>query len=155
MAIHKKLLKVTQENGQSVCANIIRAGNNVTIKVDKLELVKIANPDFSKDGVIAMTIDISKYQDAIIKITKYLEDLFLKGMADNDSKITSNVSRSDTRRNDGKNSKRKVKSSERQGNYESLHSGSRGNKHTKDVELKNTTTDLEQSDNPSDSIKDK
>lgn len=97
MTTFKKPLKVSTPEGRRIFANIYQ-GADITIEIPFLEVVKKDKPAFAKKGIIRFSIEQSKYKDAITKIEKYLETLFL-GELENDNTGTSVKAKSKPRRN--------------------------------------------------------
>ncbi len=77
-----RLLKVATPEGKRIPANIHRVGKRVSIRVDYLEVVEKDNPPFAEKGIIKVSCEQPKYVETINLLTQYLEDLFLKGMSD-------------------------------------------------------------------------
>ncbi len=75
-------LKVSNPKGERIYAKILRLGDNVRIEINYLEVVKKDDPPFAHNGVITISVSRKKYSETIATLTQYLEDLFLKGMAD-------------------------------------------------------------------------
>ena len=129
---HPRPLKVSTAEGERIVAKITSfpMKGTVRIEVPFLEEVKRDAPPFSKDGIIIMTCERKVYMETIYKVTKYLEDLFLKGMADEDID-SSTGPQSESRRikkNDIERANGKI---ERKRDSPSVHSSSRRDKSTK------------------------
>ena len=77
-------LKVSTPEGKRIEAEIIRMQDYVQVAIPFLDAVKKDDPPFAKDGVIHFPVERSKYEETIVKLEKYLESLFLKGMGDED-----------------------------------------------------------------------
>ncbi len=122
--IYPRPLKVSTPEGKRIYAKIFRLGENIRIEINYLEEVKKDDPPFSVNGVIRMRVPIEKYKDTIKLLTKYLEDLFLKGMSDEDT-YTSLGAKPKSRRSKKINTGGKIKSLERERDIPSLHSGTR------------------------------
>ena len=84
MSAYSKPLKVSTPEGKRVVALINRTFDNVLIEIPFLEVVLKDEASFSRNGVIHINVPRKKYMETINLLTKYLEDLFLKGMADED-----------------------------------------------------------------------
>jgi hypothetical protein len=122
---YKRLLNVSTPEGKRIEAIISPSGTNVNIRVEYLDVVEQDNPEFAKNGVISFTVVKTKYKGALNILTKYLEDLFLKGMS-NENLYSSIGITSNKRRNAKKNKPRKVESTKREGDTSSLHDSARG-----------------------------
>ena len=122
-------LNVCSPEGKRVDAKITQMGSLCKIEIDFLEVVKKDNPPFAKDGVISFESDSTKHQEIIFKLEKYLEDLFLKGMADEDLHRSLRIE-SKSRRDKAARLSRKARSSKRKGNTPSVHFGARGGEQT-------------------------
>jgi len=82
---YARALKVSSPDGERIYAKIFRLKDDVIIEVNYLEVVKKDNPPFAHNGIIKMHASLEKYKETLSLLTKYLEDLFLKGMADEDT----------------------------------------------------------------------
>ena len=122
-------LKVSTPEGKRIYAKIFRLGENIRIEINYLEVVKKDDPPFSINGVIKMRVPIIKYKNTINLLTKYLEDLFLKGMSDEDT-YTSLGAKPKSRRFKKVNSGGETKSFEGKGDTSSLHSSTRRSEST-------------------------
>lgn len=123
--MYTKLLQVSTPEGKRISANINRTGNKVFIGVDYLKIVEKDNPSFAEKGIIKISCDLSKYSKTIKLLTQYFEDLFLKGMAD-ENIYTGLGIKSKSRRTKRKDTKREVGNSKREGSSSSVHAGARG-----------------------------
>jgi hypothetical protein len=123
---YKRLLNVSTPKGKRIEAVITQSGTNVNIRVDYLSVVEKDNPEFAKNGVISFTVAKTNYKETLHILTKYLEDLFLKGMS-NENLYSSIGASSNKRRNAKKNKPRKVESTKREGDTSSIHDSARGN----------------------------
>jgi len=129
--MYKKLLKVARADGKRIEANVYPlADNTVTIKVDFLEEVMEDKPAFSYDGKIVITVKKMLYADTIVILESYLENLFLKGLADEDVN-TSTGADADSGRNESEDIKRETDSDEGEGDTASIHSSPRRTEQTK------------------------
>jgi len=95
------------------------------IEVDFLDVVKKDDPPFAEDGVIIFTVERKDYEETIIKLEKYLEDLFLKGMADEDLHRSLRIEPKSGRVKAARLS-RKARSTKRKRYSAGVHSGTRG-----------------------------
>jgi len=76
-------LNVSSPDGKRIIAHIISTGDNKRIiEVAFLEEVKKDDPPFACNGQIRFSCKREKYVETIKILEKYLEDIFLKGMAD-------------------------------------------------------------------------
>jgi len=75
-------LKVSTPDGKRIYAKIFRSGDNAKIEINYLEVVKKDDPPFAHNGMITLNVPVKKYSETLAILTQYLEDLFLKGMAD-------------------------------------------------------------------------
>jgi len=82
--MYARVLYVSTPKGEEIKAKVARMGERMRVQVDPLGVVKKDNPPFAKDGAIDFVVPIGVYEETIIKLEKYLEDLFLKGMSDED-----------------------------------------------------------------------
>lgn len=103
---------------------VTRSGGMARIIVEKLDVVKKDNPEFAKDGVISINVPVQKYQETIGALTQYIEDLFLKGMADEDTYSSLRI-KPKSRRAKKSDSKRETGSSEGEGRSSGVHTGAR------------------------------
>ena len=90
--MYKKLLKVRDKNKKQIFAKIYPGQENVQIVVDYLEQVEKDKPPFANKGIIKIQVKKTEYAQrdnegitVIDRLTKYLESLFLKELADEDS----------------------------------------------------------------------
>lgn len=86
--MYQKPLKVSTAEGKRIYAKVYVQGDDRVIRVPFIKEVEKDNPPFSKKGVITITVSTNTYHDAIEKLESYLENLFLKGMADEDSRTS-------------------------------------------------------------------
>lgn len=82
--VFKRLLKVTTPEGRRIYAHVFPNGSTRIIQVGYLDVVAKSEPPFAAQGVIRMTIPNDKYKETLVTLTRYLEDLYLKGFADED-----------------------------------------------------------------------
>ena len=122
---YARALKVSTPEGKRIYAKIFRLKNDVIIEVNYLEVVKKDNPPFAHNGIIKMHTSLVKYKETLGLLTKYLEDLFLKGMADEDT-YSSLGAKPKSRRTKKINSGGEAKSFKRKRSPTSLHVSSRG-----------------------------
>ena len=134
-------LKVSHPDGTRVMAQVKRSGDQVRIVVEKLEEVKKDNPQFADDGIISITVPVSTYQNVLIKLTQYIEDLFLKGMADEDT-YSSLGTKPKSRRAKKSDSKRETGSSEGEGSSSSVHTGPRRSESSEDSRRGQTDSEM-------------
>lgn len=143
-------LKVSTPEGERIVAKVFRYGDKVRIEINYLEVVKKDDPPFAKNGVIQINVPVKKYRDAIIALTKYLEDLFLKGMADEDT-YTSLGAKPNPRRAKKLDSTRKASSSEREGGTSSVHLSPRRDESTESSRRGKSDSEMAESGNSTDS----
>jgi len=117
-------LNVSTPEGRRIEAEIIRMQDQIQVVVPFLEVVKKDNPPFAKDGVIHFPVERKNYEETIIKLEKYLEDLFLKGMADEDLHRSLRIEPKSGRVKAARLS-RKARSTKRKGSPAGLHFGTR------------------------------
>ncbi|MCK5609604.1 hypothetical protein KAR91_47455 [Candidatus Pacearchaeota archaeon] len=149
-----KVLRVSTPEGESVKAIVEHYDGKFNLSIGFIEAVKIDNPSFSKNGSIKVNGTISSYPKIINGITKYLEDLFLKEMKDEDNDssdgnkpISTGNKKSTPARDTGKN--------KREGDSSSLHSSSRGDESTeKSGKRKQRKDELAEKDDSEDQGKD-
>ena len=151
--IYPRLLKVSTPEGKRIHAKIFRLKENVRIEINYLEVVKKDDPPFSVNGVIRMRVPIIKYKDTIKLLTKYLEDLFLKGMSDEDT-YTSLGAKPKSRRSKKVDPGREVKSFEGERNTSSLHTSARGRESTESSRRGKTDSKMAESGDSENSGKD-
>lgn len=121
-------LSVATPEGKLIEAYVLSHKGVVVISVQYLKEVEIDNPSFAKDGVIMLKCSLTNYKETVIRLTKYIEHLFLKGMAD-ESLYSSLGGRARSGRNKKQDIKGKVGESEGRVNS-SLHSRTRRRKQT-------------------------
>lgn len=123
-----KLLKVGNEAGERVEAEVFDYGNNsIMIRVAFIPEVLKDKPKFAKDGRIIMTVSRAKYADAILAIETYLETLFLKELNDADVPASSGAG-ADSRGNEENGTGDDASKDSGKGNTASIHSSSRRKK---------------------------
>jgi hypothetical protein len=127
--MYKKVLQVATPEGEKIVAHVQKSGTWVIINVPYLEAVKKDKPEFAKKGIINFKVKLSDYSNAIISLTKYLEDLFLKEMSDENNR-TSIRTKSKSGRNERKDTETKTGTTEGEGDSASLHDSTRGNQQT-------------------------
>jgi alpha-glucosidase (family GH31 glycosyl hydrolase) len=152
MNYYQRPLKVSTPDGERVIANIT-SGALVTITVPRLDVVAKDNPLFAKDGVIRLTVKREKYQETIRVLTQYLEDLFLKGMADEDT-YTSLGAKPERKRTTRKDTSREERTIEGERDTASVHVSTRRNESTESVGSRDTSTEVDKSSNSEDSTED-
>jgi hypothetical protein len=121
-------LKLTSPD-RRVSAKIFRQGDQVRIEVDFLEEVRKDDPPFAHNGVIVMSTSVEMYPKIIEALTKYLDDLFLKGMADEDT-YSSLGAKSRPKRVEKRNLEGEVRFAKRTGSTPSVHSSPRRTEQT-------------------------
>ncbi len=125
---YSRPLKVSTSEGRQIIANIRRIGENVIIEVSEyIEEVKKDDPPFAKNGFIRFSCKYEKYRETIEILTKYLEDLFLKGMVNEDI-YTGLGAKSKPRKIEEDDFPREIRISKGEGDTPSVPSGARGNK---------------------------
>lgn len=80
MTKYRRTLNVSTAKGKTIVANIMQNGDQINIQIPYLSEVEIDKPRFAKDGVINFNVQQSLFSSAIRILEKYLEDLFLKGL---------------------------------------------------------------------------
>ena len=76
--MEKTRLKVCDPSGKVVIAETELKFGKVLFRVPYIKAVEKDNPDFAEKGIIEFTVPQNRYAKAKKRITKYLEDLFLK-----------------------------------------------------------------------------
>lgn len=84
MVKYSKPLNVSNTKGQRIVALVYPIFNDVVIKLPYIEEVEKDNPSFAYKGIITIKCIKSKYKNVVVTLTQYLEDLFLKGIANED-----------------------------------------------------------------------
>lgn len=125
-----KPLKVSTPEGKRIYANVFKVGDQVTIEVSFLEQVKKDAPPFANNGVIRFKCEQKDYVGAMQTLTKYLEDLFLKGMV-NENIRASFGSESRPERDSEQDLKGEARIPEGEGDTSGLHPRARGRKQAK------------------------
>ena len=146
-------LKVSNPEGERIYAKVFRSGDNVRIEINYLEVVKKDDPSFAHNGVITFNVPKEKYSETIKILTQYLEDLFLKGMAD-ESIYTSLGAKSKLRRTKKSGSAKKVGISERVGSTSSVHVGPRGDESPESSRRRKSESEMAESGDSENSGKD-
>lgn len=127
---YAKPLKVSDPDGNRIVAQITRVGETVLIEVPYTEVVKKDDPPFARNGVVRFSVPRQGYTETLAVLTKYYEDLFLKGMADEDI-YTSLGAKPTKRRVKKSNPPRATIDVEGKGRDSGLHSGARGDESPK------------------------
>ena len=112
MAPRNKKLKVAYPSGARLFATIIPAGQNVVVRV----------PDFD----IEYQVERPKYQASIKLLEKYLEDVILRGMAEDEDFDPSSGADFKPGGNEKKSPARKAKRDRGDGDSAGVHAGARG-----------------------------
>lgn len=86
----KVRLKVCNPSGKTVFASVKYLNGEAEISVPFIEGVKKDNPEFAKNGIINYTVPRHRYQKALKGLTKYLENIFLKELAEDEIIHSSN-----------------------------------------------------------------
>lgn len=129
---YTKPLRVATPEGRRIIAFITQMDDNIRIEVPYLEVVEKDNAPFSDNGIIRFNIPRKQYAETIQILTKYIEDLFLKGMADEDI-YRSLGAEPPTRRTPKPDTTRKIIDVEGKRDSSSLHISPRGSEPTKSV----------------------
>ena len=147
-------LKVSTPDGKRIVAKITSVpGGKVKILIPFLDEVKRDDPPFAKDGVIKMQCTRIDYVNVIRKVTHYIENLFLKGMADED--IDPSVSpQLDPGTTEGDDPEREDGSAEGEGDSPSVYSGARGSESTKSSGRRKSSSSVAESGDPETERKD-
>lgn len=127
---HSRMLKVSTSKGERIIAEIRSIEDSIRIKVKFNELVKQDNPSFAKDGVIVMTCKREDYQKTLQHLTKYFEDLFLKGLSNENTNTSTRIS-NDSRGNKEQTESYSIGVDPGKGSDSSVYSRSRRTKSTK------------------------
>lgn len=77
-------LKVCDPSGKRISVSVTQMGERVRIESDFIKAVELDKPAFSKGGIIRITVNRKDYSATKEKLTKYLEDLFLKELGNAD-----------------------------------------------------------------------
>lgn len=132
-------LNVSTPKGQRIEAKIARWGDIMQVDLDFLDVVLKDNPPFASEGMIHFAVERIEYEETIIKLEKYLEDLFLKGMADEDLHRSLRIKPKSGRDKTARLS-RKARSSKRKGYSSGLHLSTRGRESTESDRSGNSNT---------------
>lgn len=147
-------LKVSSPKGKRVYAQVYPSKDKCLIEINYLEVVKKDNPSFANNGIIKFTCEKIKYPQVILALEKYLEDLFLKGMS-NENIYTSIGASPKPGRVKTKNTERKVRTTKREGSTSGVHIGSGGIKSSEDTRPRHGNIEVAESSDSSDSGEDK
>lgn len=150
---YARALKVSTPEGKRIYAKVFRLKDDVIIEINYLEAVKKDDPPFAHNGVIKMHTSLEKYKETLNLLTKYLEDLFLKGMADEDI-YTSLGAKPKSRRTKKINSGGEAKSFERKRSPSGLHVSSRRGESTESSGQGETDSEMAEGSDPENSGKD-
>jgi len=143
-----KLLNVSTPKGKRIEAHITTFSGTIIIKVENLKEVEMDDPPFAKKGRIIIKCERVKYKEVIEKLTKYLEDLFLKELLNED--IYTSIGNDNVKgRNAKKNSSRKTGSFKGKGNSSSIYSGTGRKEQTEKSEREIEHIDMDKSNNTS------
>ena len=148
MNTYLKLLKVSTPKGHRIRSHITSFKDIVNIKVEYLKEVELDKPPFAKKGKIIIKCEKKKYQEVIKKLTKYLEDLFLKELLNEDihpSIRNDNVKRGNAK----KNTSGKTGSIKGKGDSSSVYSGTGRKEQTEKSEREIEHIDMDKSNNTS------
>ena len=143
---NKVLLKVSDTTGKPIYAWVKSFKGNINIRVGFLQEVKDDNPQFATNGMIRFNCKQTKYKEAIDKLTKYLEDLFLKGIADEDNNTSIKIGNK-SGRDKKQNIKRADGKDKRSRDNTSVHSGTRRIESTESIERKINDSEMDKSNN--------
>lgn len=146
-------LKVSTPEGKRIFAKIFRNGDNVRIEVNYLDVVKKDDPPFAQNGTIRFNVPRTRYVQTIASLTKYLEDLFLKGMADEDI-YSSLGAKPQPRRAKKVDTGRKVSFAKREGDSSSVHVSSRRSESSESSRRGKSDSEVAESSDSEDSGKD-
>lgn len=146
-------LKVSTPEGERIIAKVLRHGEKVMIEINYLDVVKNDDPPFSHNGVIQINVPVEKYKQTIEALTQYLEDLFLKGMADEDI-YTSLGAKPNPRRAKKSDSGGKAKSAEGEGSSSSVHASPRRSESSESSRRGKSDSEMAEGSDPSDSRED-
>jgi hypothetical protein len=129
MGRYSRPLKVSTPEGKRIIANILQMGESNRIEIAFIEGVQKDNPPFAQNGVIRFVYEKEKHQEVISALEKYLEDIFLKGMADEDT-YTSLGAKPKPRGVKSPSSERKIRGTERERKPDRIYSRPRRGKQT-------------------------
>lgn len=146
-------LKVSTPDGERIVARVLRHGDQAKIEVNYLEVVKKDDPPFAHNGVISFNVPVANYPKTIELLTRYLEDLFLKGMADEDI-YTGLGAKPKPRRTAKRDSGGKTSSVEREGDSPGVHLSPRRDEQTKSSWGRKPSPEVAEGGDPSDSAED-
>ena len=124
---YNRPLDVSDTKGKRIVAKIRASFNKVFVHVDYIEEVKKDNPKFANDGVINFACLKDRYKEVMIKVTKYLKDLFLKGISNEDLHTSINISNNRSR-STRKDKPGKITGVEREGSTTGIRISARGGK---------------------------
>ena len=156
---YSRTLKVCSPDGERIYAIITPQWDTVHVEIRFLEVVKKDNPQFAQNGVIRFSCPKDGYTETIIKLTNYLESLFLKEMNEGekvDESIYSSLGIKPQRRGNKKafatgQTQRLV--GER--DLTSVHDSTRGEKHAEDSGKGKRDNDLDKGSSSQTGGKDK
>jgi hypothetical protein len=125
MTKYKRKLNVSSPDGMPVYITVIPSRDSVAIRSEVYDLIKKDNPKFSKNGAICFNCPKDKYQESVFILTKYFEDLFLKGMSNEDLHTSFGI-KPVKRGNAGKDKSSKTSRIKGKGDSSSIHSSTGG-----------------------------
>lgn len=119
---YSKPLKVSTPEGKQIIITVSQIGGGM-VKITLPEDAILSN-DKRIAKLIQKPIHVSKYKDAILKLEKYFESLFLKEMS-NDNLHTSDRAKTESGGNTSNDSPGNKDEGPRERSGKSIHSGSR------------------------------
>ena len=146
-------LKVSAPDGERIYAKVFQLGDNIKIEINYLEVVKKDDPPFAHNGVITINVPRKKYSETIASLTQYLEDLFLKGMAD-ENIYTSLGVKPKSRRTKKSDPGRETKRVEGKGDSPSVHISPRGDESSESSRGRESESKMAEGSNSEDIGKD-
>jgi len=140
-------LKVATPEGEQIQAHVLVAGERRIIEIAYLKEVQKDDPPFACNGQIRFSCNREKYLETIKILERYLENIFLKGMADED--IYSSLGAKPKRRRTKKqNITREVVIDKRKRDSSSLHDSSGGEESAEGIAAGDSDNEVAEDNNP-------
>ena len=140
-------LKVSTPEGKRIIVTIYRSANKAIIEIPFIEGVKKDDPPFACNGQISFSCEREKYAETINILERYLEDIFLKGMANEDIYSSLGV-KPKRRRAKGQGTKRKITIDKRKGDSASLHDSTGREESSESPGTGNADNEMAEDSNP-------
>jgi len=140
-------LKVATPEGKQIQAYILVAGERRIIEIAYLKEVQKDDPPFACNGQIRFSCSREKYLETIKILERYLENIFLKGMADED--IYSSLGAKPKRRRTKKqNISKEIDGYKRKGDSSSIHDSSGGAESAESIATGDSGDEVAEDNNP-------